>query len=101
MRQVTIPDCLLAASRTVPAAIGAVLLSACAAWTPGEVPPRTSVTLFEPSSMGRPEWLQRLVAAVDSEAFPYPEGLRLKLSYQLFPVSPQAARKSAQDPADS
>ncbi|TWO64923.1 hypothetical protein FN976_27875 [Caenimonas sedimenti] len=67
-----------------------VTLSACAFWTAAEAPPRTSISISAPSSIQRPEWLQREVARMDAEAFPAAGALTLKLSYELSPVSPAA-----------
>ena len=77
------------------AALGAaattlLLVSGCASWTSGEADaPRASVSLSAPSSIQRPEWLQRQVVKMDAEAFPA-GGLTLKLSYQLSPSAAPA-----------
>lgn len=94
----TVPHCLLVGSRAVLAASAPVVLSACALWTGEDAPPRTSISLSVPSSMNRPEWLQHLVAEMDAKAFPQPEGLTLKLSYELSRSAPQVAGSGAQTP---
>jgi hypothetical protein len=90
----TVPHRLLAVSRAVLAATAAVVLSACALWPGEDAPPRTSISLSVPSSMNRPEWLQQLVAEMDAKAFPHPDGLALKLSYELSRSAPKLARSS-------
>lgn len=41
---------------------------------------RPFASLSAPETFGRPEWLQREIAAMDQAAFP---GIDLKLSYEL------------------
>jgi hypothetical protein len=95
------PPLLRASARVALAGCTAALLSACAMWTAGDAPPRTSVLLSEPGSMGRSPQLHRLVTAMDAEAFPHPAGLRLKLSYQITPGPRAVATRGPGLPAGS
>jgi hypothetical protein len=76
--------------RATAALPAALLLSACAAWTGGDAPPRTSVSLSSPGPTDRSERLQRLVATMDAEAFPQGGPLVLKLSYRMAPAAQPA-----------
>ena len=72
-------------ARTLALAASALALSACAVWSGGDAPMRTSVSLSAPSTVERPEWLHKLVVRMDEQAFPNGGALSLKLSYELSP----------------
>lgn len=75
-----------AGARIAAAVLLPLLLAACTAWTGGDTPPRTSISIAAPSTIQRPAWLQREVARMDAEAFGL-DRLALKLSYTLSPSS--------------
>jgi hypothetical protein len=95
MRHPTLACCLRC---VLSAGAATALLSACAAWTAADAPVATTVPLTAPGDMGRPPWLQRLVATMDAQAYPDGGALRLKLSYELHAAPTRIARRPAARP---
>jgi hypothetical protein len=70
-------------------------LCACTVLRGNEGAPREGFALNAANTIGRPEWLHRLIAKMDAEAIPGGMPLPLKLSFELAPESLQVVRAAS------